>query len=127
MKTSFAIGWLLLVVSQVDAAANPAPAAGGLAPFAYTGAVGAVCLALVLLVTKVMPARDARHAKTIESIEARHSETVKEVCDRFAEAVDKATAQQADTAEVVRKASEQQAASTEVVRNLAVHCQARRT
>ncbi len=114
MKTAIAIGWLLCVVSQLSAAANPAPAAGiPLSPWAEIGAVSAVCIALVLLVTKVIPAGSARHAKTIEGIEARHAKTVEGVCDRFAETVDKATQQQAESAKVIR--------------DLAVQCQARGT
>ncbi len=114
MKTTLAIGWLLYAAAQVNTATAATPTAGGLIePMAKIGTAGAVCLALVLLVSKVMPARDAQHAKTIEDIETRHAKTVEGICGRFAETVDKATAQQADSAKVVR--------------DLAVQCQARGT
>ncbi len=124
MKTTLAIGWLLYATAQVSTTANTAATAGLIEPIAKIGTAGAVCLALVLLVSKVMPARDAQHAKTIEAIEARHAETVEGICDRFAETVDKAAKQQADTAAAATK---QQADTAEVVRNLAVQCQSRRT
>ncbi len=122
MKTAIAIGWLLYAAGQVNTATVGTADPIGLITKLGTG--GAVCLALVLLVSRVMPARDAQHAKTIEAIEARHAETVDGICKRFAETVDRAAAQHAETAAAATK---QQADTAEVVRTLAVQCQARGT
>ena len=123
MRTAFAIGWLLLSVSQVDAAAHPPAAMGGelISPLANIGAVGAISIALVLLVTKVIPARDARHAETVEAIEARHAKTIEDIgvrhtntvegiCNRFAAMMDNSTEQQSKSAEVIRNLTAQCAA-----------------